>query len=214
MARTALIRSVAAVIVMSSGCGVVDRPELDVSSPPSSSISSRSLASSTSSTSSTSQHNEADVAFQQALVLHHGQSTTAYDVVLAKDGVDQRVRDLVGRVRDVEAAQTDQMRASLQGWGEDVPAPLEDSHRGAVGTGKDGPGGLSDEDLHTLTDVDGATASRAFLQLMIVHQADAIEIARAEISGGSDPEAIVLARTVVEMHQSEIAEMRALLQVL
>ncbi len=73
-----------------------------------------------------------------------------------------------------------------------------------------GDGMMSDDDMRALEDADGTEASRLFLEQMIVHHEGAIEMAQAEVSAGSDPRAVELARAIIDSQTAEIQTMRDL----
>jgi uncharacterized protein (DUF305 family) len=50
-----------------------------------------------------------------------------------------------------------------------------------------------------------------FLQMMIEHHRGAVAMAQTEIAEGSNPDAVALAREIVDTQNGEIQEMEALL---
>lgn len=145
--------------------------------------------------------NSADVMFAQMMIPHHEQAVEMSELLLAKDGIDDRVRDLAAQIKDAQQPEIDQMRKMLSEWGED------DSAMG----GMDDGGLLSDEEMTALEDATGDDAARLFLEGMTVHHEGAIEMAEAEIADGENAEAKELAETIIAAQTDEIAVMQELL---
>ena len=145
--------------------------------------------------------NDADVTFAQMMIPHHEQAVEMSEMLLAEDGIDERVRDLAARIKDAQQPEIDQMRKMLSDWGQD------DSGMGGMNDG----GLLSDEDMTALEDATGDDAARLFLEQMTVHHEGAIEMAEAEAADGENAEAKELAETIVAAQTDEIAVMQGLL---
>ena len=153
------------------------------------------------------EHNEADVTFAQMMIPHHAEAIEMSDVVLAKDGVDERVVALAERVKGAQGPEIERMTAWLQAWGEDVPRvgghdAGEMQHRG---------GGMGDA-VEAIAEADGAEASRTYVRHMIEHHRGAIEMAERQVASGSNEEAVALAREIAGAQEAEIEEMEALLE--
>lgn len=91
-------------------------------------------------------------------------------------------------------------------WGVDL---------GASG-GEHGGGHSTDsgDDTAALEPLSGKEFDREFLTRMIVHHEGALEMAKAELAAGSNPQAKQMASDIVESQTSEIADMKSLLAVL
>ncbi|GAB2687053.1 DUF305 domain-containing protein [Thalassiella azotivora] len=159
----------------------------------------------------TADHAEADVAFAQGMIPHHAQAIEMSDVVLGKDGVDERVLALAEAIKVAQGPEIDRMTNWLEEWGAEVPdtSDLTGMDHSAMGHG--GGGMMSAEDMMALGDADGDDASRLFLQQMIMHHRGALVMAETELEQGRHPEAVELARTIIDSQQAEIEEMEALL---
>ncbi|MEH6381598.1 MAG: DUF305 domain-containing protein, partial [Dietzia cercidiphylli] len=72
-------------------------------------------------------------------------------------------------------------------------------------------GMLSPEEMQELADAEGTDAARLFLEQMIVHHEGAIDMAEDQVSGGTHPEAVELAQTIIDTQQREIDQMREML---
>lgn len=159
------------------------------------------------------ENNDADVMFAQMMIPHHAQAIEMSDLVLAKDGVDQQVLDLAQQIKDAQGPEIERMTGWLQGWGAEVPDTSMGSMGGMGMGGMDG-GMMSEEDMQALTDAEGPTASRLFLEQMVKHHTSAIAMAQTELSEGQNPEALELAQTIVDTQQEEITTMQELLATL
>jgi len=73
---------------------------------------------------------------------------------------------------------------------------------------------MSAQDMQALSDAQGTEATRLFLTHMITHHEGAIDMAEAVIRDGQYPDAVEMARTIVETQQREIETMRQLLTTL
>ena len=64
----------------------------------------------------------------------------------------------------------------------------------------------------TLLKLDGKAFDRKFLNLMDAHHRVTLAIARKQLSQGQSAAAIALARSIITVQESEIAEMQTLLR--
>ncbi|RXZ39708.1 DUF305 domain-containing protein [Agromyces binzhouensis] len=146
----------------------------------------------------------ADVMFAQMMIPHHEQAVEMSEELLAKDGIDDSVRDLAEQIMAAQQPEIDLMRGWLDAWGAEE---LDD-----MGGMDHGDGMMSDDDLAILEEATGEEASRLFLQQMIVHHEGAVRMAQTEIAQGEHPDAVELAEAVVIAQTEEIAGMQAMLE--
>ncbi|MFC9917255.1 DUF305 domain-containing protein [Agromyces binzhouensis] len=146
----------------------------------------------------------ADVMFAQMMIPHHEQAVEMSEELLAKDGIDDSVRDLAEQIMAAQQPEIDLMRGWLDAWGAEE---LDD-----MGGMDHGDGMMSDDDLAILEEATGEEASRVFLQQMIVHHEGAVRMAQTEIAQGEHPDAVELAEAVVIAQTEEIAGMQAMLE--
>ena len=66
--------------------------------------------------------------------------------------------------------------------------------------------------MSELMNASGPTFDKLFLQGMIRHHEGAVTMAQEEVDKGQFPEAKKLARKIIDVQRTEIAEMRGLLQ--
>ena len=65
---------------------------------------------------------------------------------------------------------------------------------------------MSNQDMDSLTNTTGAKFDRMFLTMMIKHHRGAIEMAKTEQTGGSNPAAIALAKQIETAQTGEITD--------
>ena len=154
-------------------------------------------------TDGSSEFNRADIMFAQMMIPHHEQAIEMSDVILAKDGIDQRVTELAQQIKDAQAPEIELMEDCLDAEG---LSPSGDMN------GMDhGDGMMSQDDMDALQEAEGADAARLFLEQMIEHHEGAVEMAQDELETGEDPEIRDLAEQIIDSQTAEIALMRELL---
>jgi uncharacterized protein (DUF305 family) len=148
------------------------------------------------------QRNQADVVFLQNMVLHHTQAITMSQIARNQASAAQ-VKDLAARIEAEQSPQIQQMNSLLTEWG--IPAPATTGGTGTtngVGHGQL-PGTVS-----------GAGFDRAFLEMMIVHHQDAVDMSQIELAQASNPVSRNLAQQIISADQARISEMQTLLQLI
>lgn len=146
--------------------------------------------------------NAADQMFVIMMIPHHQQAIAMADIVLEKDGVDQRVLDLAQQIKDAQEPEIQTMEGWLDSWGVGVSMP---------GGMSGGDGMMSDDDMDALEAAEGTEAGRLFLEQMMVHHEGAINLARGAVSNGQNPDVIALAEQIIATQADEIAIMQELL---
>jgi len=162
-----------------------------------------SACSTSTTTENTGAFNDSDVEFAMGMVPHHKQAVEMADMILAKDGIDQKVIDLATRIKAAQDPEIVEMTAWLKTWG----SPM-DSMSGMGGMDS---GMMSDDDMAALDAATGTEASKLFLEQMTTHHQGAITMAQTEISDGKNPDAITLANGIVTSQSAEITEMAGIL---
>ena len=152
------------------------------------------------------QHNNADVDFAQGMIPHHAQAITMADMVLAQE--DSTLTELAEQIKVAQQPEIDEMTQWLNAWGEEVPAA--DGHLGMGGMDMDGM--MSQDDLDMLMDMSGSGFDSMWLQMMIEHHEGAIEMAQEQVADGEYPDALDLAAQIISAQQSEIDQMRNMLE--
>ena len=161
-----------------------------------------------SSASDSAAHNDADVAFVQGMLPHH-EGALAMAQLADGRASDPRVIDLADRIEAAQGPEIETMTGWLEEWGE----PLPEENMGGMDHGSGGMDmeGMSEEDMSALDSASGAEFDRMFLEMMIPHHQGAVDMAETEIADGSNPDAVDMAREIVESQTAEIEEMQTLL---
>ena len=146
--------------------------------------------------------NGADVTFAQMMIPHHEQAVEMSESLLAKDGIDERVRDLATQIKDAQQPEIDQLEQWLDDWGQ------EESDMGGM---NHGGGMMSEDDMTALGDAEGDDAARLFLEQMTVHHEGAIEMAQAEVTDGEHADAKSMAENIVATQTDEVIVMQDML---
>ena len=142
----------------------------------------------------------ADQMFVTMMIPHHEQAIEMAEIVLAKDGVDPRVVAIAERIRAAQGPEIELMAGWLDDWGvERAPSGMDH-----------GDGMMSEADMTALSDADGTTAGRLFLEQMVEHHRGAVEMAEAALESAEDPDVRALAQQVIEDQNAEITEMQEL----
>jgi uncharacterized protein (DUF305 family) len=160
----------------------------------------------------TGEFSEADVMFAQMMIPHHAQAVDMSDTLLAKDDVDDDVRELAEQIKAAQEPEIQEMTGWLEDWDAEVPS-TDGMDMGGDMAGMDHSGGgmMSPEDMAALEDATGAEAARLFLEQMTEHHTGAVEMARTELDEGTSPEAKDLAQIIIDTQEAEIEEMEDLL---
>ncbi|MEP7113068.1 MAG: DUF305 domain-containing protein [Ilumatobacteraceae bacterium] len=159
-----------------------------------------------SATDSASTFNDADVTFATMMIPHHQQAVEMAEMLLDKDGIDERVTNLALAIKDAQQPEIDTMTEWLDSWGQ----PYDDM--GGMDHGGDGM--MSDDDMAALESATGAEASTLFLEQMTQHHEGAIAMAKQEVSSGDNPDAIALAQSIIDSQTAEIDTMQGILATL
>lgn len=155
-----------------------------------------------------STHNDADVAFAQGMIPHHRQAV-AMSALAAGRTETPEILDLAARIGAAQGPEIDTMTAWLQEWDAELPAGgMADMDHGGM-SGMDGM--MTPQQMGRLEQSTGPAFDRLFLEQMTEHHEGAVVMARTELAQGADPDALALARVIVDSQQAEIDEMADLL---
>ncbi|MDX2377572.1 DUF305 domain-containing protein [Microbacterium sp. LRZ72] len=157
-----------------------------------------------SSASSAADVNNADMQFTMMMIPHHEQAVEMADMILGRDGVDERVITLAEQIKAAQGPEIELMQSWFDDWG----TPMGDMG------GMDHGGMMSDTDTQALQDATGVEASRLFLEQMIVHHEGAIEMAQTEVDNGQNADVVALAEAIIASQTTEIATMEDILATL
>ena len=176
------------------------------------------------------QHNAADLAFAQQMIVHHQGAIEMADLAPTR-AASQQVKDLAVRIKAAQGPEIEQMQGWLTTWAAAMPSSTNASSSedttgmdmggmgsqgqmtsGGVTTAMSIPGMMSDADMQQLTAASGTEFDRLFLQQMIVHHQGALEMADTELAQGSNTAALALAQAIKTSQTAEITEMQQMLQ--
>ncbi len=145
--------------------------------------------------------NATDVMFVQMMLPHHRQGIQI--VRMAKDREPrEEVRILASAIDTTQSAEVDMMMGWLRAWQQpETPADphAHDAHGGVPET--------SLAEIAALQKATGADFDRRFLDTMVAHQDDAIQLARMELATGLDPGTKDFAKRVDQSRTAEIKQM-------
>jgi uncharacterized protein (DUF305 family) len=151
-------------------------------------------------------HNDTDVMFLQMLV-HHQKQGLQMTATAAKRSRSPDLKTMAEAVQATEKDELTMIESWLKGWGEPTDvgtaASLHADHGGLPGTGA--------AEIEALTTVPAASFDNAFLNLFLAHQHQAVEMAKMERDGGSNPDTKAFAERVHQSRQGEIQQMLKLM---
>ena len=148
--------------------------------------------------------NETDVMFLQMMVPHHHQGIAI--VRLAAERADRpEVTILAAAIESTQTSEAAEMAQWLQNWSQ--PATADPAAHAAHG----GMPGTSEAEISQLRGVTGAEFERVFLNMMIAHQDDAVQLARMEVAGGVNAPARDFAQRIDQSRTAQINQMLTLL---
>ena len=140
-----------------------------------------------------------DRLFVAEMVPHHHLGMDLIDQATRRVD-DTRVRRLVFEMSAYHQSELNQLHSWAEEWNV-VPA-------------EDFPGRINTDRLAELAELSGTAYDRRWLEVMIEHHEGAIEIARRQMTSGSDDRSIEMAESVREVQTKDIEEMSSLLGVL
>lgn len=149
--------------------------------------------------------NAADVMFAQMMVAHHRQGI---EIVTLTDtrAESPEVKRLAAAIKTTQTAERETMAGWLRTWGK--PPTADASAHAAHG----GMPGTSNVEIRSVKAKSGGDFDRAFLNMLIAHQDDAIQMARSETAGGSDAQAKAMADRIEKSRSAQITQMLAMLE--
>jgi len=151
-------------------------------------------------------HNADDIAFATNMIPHHEQAIELSVLVPDRSGNPQ-LRTLATAIAAAQGPEIDTMKGFLAQW----DAGTEQADAGHAGHGTAMQGMVDDATMTRLGRLRGPAFDNLWLESMISHHQGAIEMAKAEIANGESANAVALARTIVEVQQAEIGQMKQML---
>jgi uncharacterized protein (DUF305 family) len=151
-------------------------------------------------------HNADDISFAQGMMPHHKQALEMVDLA-RENTTDPALLELASGIAAAQGPEMGQLSEMLRSWGQDPDAAMDHSgHSMAM------PGMVDTATMGRLESLRGAEFDTLWLQSMISHHQGAIEMAKAEIANGQNPEAKQLAEQIVKDQESEITQMKQMLE--
>lgn len=154
-------------------------------------------------------HNEADTAFAQMMIVHHEGAIEMAELAVERAATNE-VRTLAEGIAATQGPEIERMTSWLETWGEN-PAPAGDM-AGMDHSGMDMGGLDQDAAMEELQSLSGTKFDRRFLELMTEHHRGAVEMAEAQLRAGQNPEALELAQQIIDDQTTEIALMATMLE--
>jgi uncharacterized protein (DUF305 family) len=148
--------------------------------------------------------NEADTAFAQNMIMHHRQAVEMAELAETR-AADPEVKKLATQIKAAQDPEITTMTGWLRSWGQPTSAAgMQMDHDGM-------PGMMSDDAMSKMGAMSGKEFDKEFLRMMVEHHEGAIEMAKEETSGGSNPDAKALAEQISTSQQAEIDTMKKIL---
>ncbi|MDP4505482.1 DUF305 domain-containing protein [Nonomuraea turcica] len=147
--------------------------------------------------------NDADVTFARMMIPHHEQAVDMADLAATRAS-DPEIKELAAKIKAEQDPEIRTMRGWLTEWGKPESDP-----EGHMGHGM--PGMMSAQDMKKLEAAKGKRFDKLFTEQMIAHHKGAIEMARTEQADGSNPQAKELAKTIETTQQTEVEQLRKIL---
>ena len=160
-------------------------------------------------------YTEADVAFMQGMIAHHGQALEMTALVPARS-TNQTLHVLSARIEQTQLNEIERMVNWLEARGETVPDPAAYREHAAGGHEEHSghmPGMLTPAEMAQLAGASGTQFDRLFLEKMIRHHEGALTMV-AELQaagGGNEAEVYIFAADVDADQRAEIARMQSML---
>jgi uncharacterized protein (DUF305 family) len=150
--------------------------------------------------------NDADVMFAQMMIPHHEQAIEMSDIALDPTvGASDAVKALATSIKAAQDPEIATMTGFLSSWKQSLTVDESVDHSDMMS------GMLTVDQLSTLSKLRGAEFDRAWMLGMIAHHEGAIEMAEEVIPDGSNTAVRSLANAIVAAQDSEITEMKKLL---
>jgi uncharacterized protein (DUF305 family) len=155
------------------------------------------------------EHNAADVAFAQNMIPHHQQAVDMSAMVPSRTA-NPDVVVLANHIGSDQQSEIDMLKELLARWGE----PTGADHAGHDGHAAMGIDGMVDAaTMERLQYLRGGEFDGLWLRSMIKHHQGAVTMAQHEVAHGQNPDAVKMAKIIVDWQQLEIGQMTKLASV-
>jgi uncharacterized protein (DUF305 family) len=146
---------------------------------------------------------EFDKAYVADMLAHHEGAVNMSEMAGAA-AQRQEIRDLAQTIVDTQSQEISQMRTWQQEWGYEVTMGGHGSHGGSANDMSMNMMNMGDE----LNGLSGTEFDKKFLELMIEHHQQAIDMSKYANTNASHQEIKDLAKAVISAQQSEITKMK------
>ncbi|MDG4831490.1 DUF305 domain-containing protein [Solwaraspora sp. WMMD1047] len=154
--------------------------------------------------------NATDVMFLQMMLEQHAAAERLL-ALAAEQPLRPELATLAAAIQVTQRTEAETMTGWLRDWDQPVTAdPAAHLAPGAHG-GHQVLRGTSTADLDLLRTTDATRFERTFLNILIAHQHNAIELARMETAGGAHPEAKALAHRIDTSRNGQIRQLLPML---
>ncbi|ROP31384.1 uncharacterized protein (DUF305 family) [Couchioplanes caeruleus] len=151
-------------------------------------------------------HNDTDVMYLQMMVAHHEQGL---EMVRLAGKTAQR-DDIKILAQAVDATQSDEV-ALMKSWLADWKKPATVDHAPSAHADHGGLPATSEKEIAALRKAKGEAFEKAFLNLFVAHQHNAVEMAQMERTDGENAEAKAFADRVRDSRTDQIKQMLTLM---
>jgi len=150
--------------------------------------------------------NDADLNFTQTMIPHHEQAIEMADIALDPlVGASDSVKAIAARIKSAQDSEVTKMKAFLTMWKQRLTGDSS-MHHGDTMSGM-----MSADDMKKLSSLRGVEFDREWMNGMIAHHEGAIEMAKEVLKDGKNTAVNALAKAVEAVQDSEILEMKKLL---
>ncbi|MEW1960627.1 DUF305 domain-containing protein [Kineococcus sp. NPDC059986] len=220
LARLAALSGAATLSLVLAACGGASSGSMGDHSSMSMSSGSSTTSASPSAGTVDAEHNDQDVVFAQAMIVHH-QGALEMAQMAATRSSNPQVKDLAEKIKAAQEPEMEAMSSWLVAWGAPATAAPSTGAMGGMGgmdhssTGGSPtsgvPGMVSEEQTTQLQNAMGTDFDRTFLQQMVEHHAGAVQMAETEQQQGSNPQAKELTGSIVTSQSAQIEQMQQML---
>jgi uncharacterized protein (DUF305 family) len=143
----------------------------------------------------------ADVTFARQSIVAHAETLLLVDEAARRGASSPRVSAAAEEIRAERTADVEALTELLEQWGEPVPATARDHiHAGHGGT----------EELAELRQQRGVEFEEVWLDLMVDHHEDALDLAETEVEEGRDADAVRVARDMAKRLTEQVRQLERL----
>jgi uncharacterized protein (DUF305 family) len=154
----------------------------------------------------TNEFNPNDVMFLQMMIPHHKQGIELVRLAKTRE-IRGELKELAAAIEVTQLAEVDSMTGWLGDWRQPPTAdvnPDAHAHHGGLHT-------TSDELIADVKAASGQDFERSFINVLLGHQHNAVELAKTETEGGINPQSKDLASRITQSRTAQIAQLLKLL---